>query len=156
MTNSRYILKSESINEMKGDARTHFLNPRAKRIRKTISTKVGLENIGVHIVYVESGNESTEHHKHYDEEECFYILSGEGTLRIGDKNYAIGEGDFIGFPADTAAHSIINTGTAVLIILVIGQRLKQDIADYPLKKKRLYRHDDKWDLVDWENINDPR
>lgn len=38
----------------------------------------------------------------------------------------------------------------------MGQRLKQDVADYPNKNKRLYRNNGKWDLVDMENIVDPR
>ncbi len=47
-----------------------------------------------------------------------------------------------------AAHELKNTGDETLVILVMGQRLDQDVADYPDKNKRLYRNSGKWDLVE--------
>ncbi len=38
----------------------------------------------------------------------------------------------------------------------MGQRLEQDVADYPKKKKRLYRNSGEWNLVDLKNISNPR
>jgi len=150
------VLTSQQIKEMKGEERVHFLNPNAERIRKSIGDKVGLSKIGVHIVYVEPGKDSTEYHKHYNEEECIYVLSGKGTLRIEGEDLPFEKGDFVGFPADTAAHDLKNTGNETLVILVMGQRLDQDVADYPEKNKRLYRNNGKWDLVDLSNVVDPR
>ncbi len=40
--------------------------------------------------------------------------------------------------------------------MVIGQRLAQDVGNYPNKGKRIYRNNGVWDLVDLENIVDPR
>ena len=156
MDNRNLILKAGEIREMKGDHRVHFLNPNAQRIRKSLGDEVGLNNIGVHIIYVEPGKDTTEYHKHYYEEECIYVLSGTGTLTIDNEQYPFEQGDFVGFPADTAAHSLVNSGTETLVCLVMGQRLEQDIADYPNKKKRLYRNSGTWDLVNLENISDPR
>jgi len=150
------ILKSKQIEEMKGEQRIHFLNSNAERIRKSIGDEVGLSKIGVHIIYVEPGKDSTEYHKHYHEEECIYVLSGKGTLTIEGEEYIFEKGDFVGFPANTAAHALKNTGTETLVYLIMGQRLEQDVADYPAKNKRLYRNNGKWDLVDMENISDPR
>ena len=150
------ILTSQQIEEMEGEQRIHFLNPNAHRIRKSIGDAVGLSKIGVHIVYIEPGKDSTEYHKHYNEEECIYVLSGKGTLRIEDEEFPFGKGDFVGFPAGIATHDLKNTGNEILVILVMGQRLDQDVADYPNKKKRLYRNNGQWDLVDFENISDPR
>jgi len=150
------ILKSKQIEEMKGELRIHFLNSNAERIRKSIGDEVGLSKIGVHIIYVEPGKDSTEYHKHYHEEECIYVLSGKGTLTIEGEEYIFEKGDFVGFPANTAAHALKNTGTETLVYLIMGQRLEQDVVDYPAKNKRLYRNNGKWDLVDMENILDPR
>ncbi len=149
------ILKAIDIEEMEGDERVHFLNPNAQRIRKSIGDEVGLSKIGVHIIYVEPGKDTTEYHKHYHEEECIYVLSGKGTLTIEGEEFLFEKGDFSGFPADTAAHALTNTGTETLVCLVMGQRLEQDVADYPDKNKRLYRNNGKWDLVGMENITDP-
>jgi len=150
------LLKSKQIEEMKGELRIHFLNSNAKRRRKSIGDEVGLTKIGVHIIYVDPGKDSTEYHKHYHEEECIYVLSGKGTLTIEGEEYVFERGDFVGFPANTAAHALKNTSTETLILLVMGQRLEQDVADYPDQNKRLYRNNGNWDLVDMENISDPR
>lgn len=152
----KLILTARDIEEMEGERRIHFLNPNADRIRKSLGDAVGLNNIGVHLIHVEPGKDSTEYHKHYYEEECIYVLSGEGTLVIDGESFPFGKGDFVGFPADTAAHSLKNTGPETLVCLVMGQRLEQDVADYPNQGKRLYRNSGEWNLVDLDTVVDPR
>ena len=156
MKNSKLIIKASEIETMNGEEKVHFLNPNAVKISKSLDDVVGLKNIGVHILYVEPGKKTTEYHKHYYEEECIYILSGRGELVIGDDSFQFAEGDFVGFPTDTAAHSLLNNGTDTLICLVMGQRLEQDVADYPNQGKRLYRNSGHWDLVELQNTSDPR
>ena len=156
MQSRNLILKAKDIEAMAGERRIHFLNPNADRLRKSLGDAVGLNNIGVHLVTVEPGKDTTEYHKHYYEEECIYILSGSGTLIIEGESLPFEKGDFVGFPANTAAHSLKNTGSETLVFLVMGQRLEQDVADYPNQKKRLYRNSGRWDLVNIDNITDPR
>ena len=150
------VLKAKDIEAMAAERRIHFLNPNADRLRKSLGDAVGLNNIGVHLISVEPGKDTTEYHKHYYEEECIYVLSGSGTLIIEGKSFPFETGDFVGFPANTAAHSLKNTGSETLVVLVTGQRLEQDVADYPNQKKRLYRNSGKWDLADLDDITDPR
>jgi len=38
----------------------------------------------------------------------------------------------------------------------MGQRLEQDVADYPDKNKRLYRNNGQWDLVNIADISEPQ
>jgi len=148
------ILKAEDIEAMEGERRVHFLNPNAERIRKSLGDAVGLNNIGIHLISVEPGKDTTEYHKHYYEEECIYVLSGSGSLIIEGKSIPFEKGDFVGFPANTAAHSLKNTGSETLVFLVMGQRLEQDVADYPNQNKRLYRNSGQWNLVDFKHIVD--
>ena len=150
------ILTAQQIEEMEGERRGHFLNPNAERVRKALGDAVGLSKIGVHLVSIEPGRDSTEYHRHYYEEECLYVVSGRGTLRIDDEEFDVAKGDFAGFPAPGPAHELKNTGHEPLVILVMGQRLDQDVADYPDKNKRLYRNSGRWDLVDLTDITDPR
>lgn len=153
---SRYLISKEEIAALEGLEKTHFLNENAKRTNKSLGDLTGLEQIGFHIIEVEPGRESTEFHRHYSEEECVYILEGIGEARIGDDLFNVGAGDFIGYRAGGLAHSLLNNGTSVLRCIVVGQRLPQDVADYPRLEKRLYR--DKslgWNLVDHENIEEP-
>jgi uncharacterized cupin superfamily protein len=152
MDSKKLILKAAYIAQMQGEHKTHFLNPNAVRINKSLGDAVGLNGIGVHMIYVEPGKSTTEYHKHFYEEECLYVVSGQASANIEGEFHKIASGDFIGFPVDTAAHTIVNDGTETLVCLVIGQRLVHDVADYPLQNKRLYRNGGEWDLVDIPNI----
>ena len=145
-------LSAEKIVAMEGVRRVHNLNPAAIRIDKSLGDEVGLKNLGIHLISIAPGDKSTEFHTHRYEEEAIYVLSGRGTEVIGDQTYKIGTGDFIGFTGAGAAHETINDGTESLVCLVIGQRLAQDVVDYPRKGKRLFRNSGKRNLVDHEHI----
>jgi len=145
-------LPAEKIIAMEGVRRIHTLNPAAIRVDKSLGDEVGLKNIGIHLITIAAGDKSTEFHTHKYEEEAIYVLSGHGTEVIGDMSQKIGPGDFIGFPAGGAAHETVNDGTEPLVCLVIGQRLPQDVVDYPRKGKRLYRNSGQRDMVDVVNV----
>lgn len=146
-------LSAAKIAAMEAVRRVHNLNPAAIRLDKSIGDEVGLKNIGVHLITIAPGDKSTEFHLHKYEEEAIYVLSGRGMELIGDETYPIGPGDFIGLPAAGPAHETVNNGTEPLVCLVIGQRLAQDVVDYPRKGKRLYRNSGQRDMVDHGNIN---
>ena len=153
MTQDTYIVSSEDIAAMPGLDKTHFLNPNAKRVNKSLGDMTGLTGLGFHIIEVAPGDETTEHHVHHFEDECVFVLAGQATAFIGEDSYAIKTGDFIGYRAGGLAHSIINTGTETLRCIVVGQRLDHDVADYPKKGKRLYRNPGmKWEVADHEAL----
>lgn len=152
MNTDKLILKKTQIEAMEGEIKTHFLNNNAVRLNKSLGDAVGLSQIGVHMVYVEPGKDTTEYHKHHYEEECIYVLSGQGKLTIEEQEFKLEKGDFVGFPANAVAHSLVNNASNTLICLVMGQRLEHDVADYPHQKKRLYRNSGKWNLVDLKNV----
>jgi uncharacterized cupin superfamily protein len=141
-------LSAAAIAKMEGVRRVHQLNPAAIRLDKSIGDEVGLKNLGVHLITIAPGDKSTEFHTHKYEDEALYVLSGHGTEIMGDTSQKIGPGDFIGFPAGGTAHETVNDGTEPLVCLVIGQRLVQDVVDYPRKGKRLYRNGGQRDMVD--------
>ena len=145
-------LSAEKIAALEGVRRVHQLNPAAIRIDKSLGDEVGLTNIGIHLVSIAPGDPSTEFHTHRYEEEAMYVRAGRGTAVIGETRQKIGPGDFIGFPAGGAAHETINDGMEPLVCLVIGQRLQQDVVDYPRKRKRLYRNSGERHYVDYSSI----
>jgi len=145
-------LSAEKIAALEGVRRVHALNSAAIRTDKSLGDQVGLKNIGIHLISIAPGDKSTELHSHKYEDEAIYVLSGRGTEVIGDATQKIGPGDFIGFPAGGVAHETINDGTEPLVCLVIGQRLAQDVVDYPRKGKRLYRNSGQRDMVDYSNL----
>ena len=145
-------LSAEKIAAMEGVRRVHNLNPVAIRIDKSLGDEVGLKNLRIHLISIAPGDKSTEFHTHRYEEEAIYVLSGSGTEVVGDQTYKIGAGDFIGFTGGSAAHETINDGSEPLVCLVIGQRLAQDVVDYPRKGKRLFRNSGERNLVNHSNI----
>lgn len=145
-------LSANTIAEMVGQKKVHFLNENAARINKSLGDAVGLKNIGVHLITVQPGHFSTELHAHLFEEECIYVLSGHGTATMGAESHSIGPGDFIGYPLNGEAHCMEAEGPEPLVCLVVGQRLAQDVTDYPNRRKRLYRNNGEWDVVEYSNI----
>ena len=151
-----YLIKQAEIDAMEGLFKQHYLNPNAQRINKSLGDQAGITGFGFHIIEVPPGRESTEFHVHYHEDECVYVLSGSGQVTIGEEQFDIGSGDFIGYRAGGLAHTMLNTGTEVLKCIVVGQRLAHDVGDYPRLNKRLYRNAGQpWDLVDMDNIAHP-
>jgi uncharacterized cupin superfamily protein len=150
-----YLIKADAIAAMEGVQKTHFLNPNAQRVNKSLGDAVGLTGFGFHIIEVMPGHETTEFHKHYHEDECVYVLAGHATAQIGEVEVPIGQGDFIGYRKGGAAHSIVNTGTEVLRCIVVGERLAHDVGEYPRLGKRIHRHERMpWTLVDQEAITE--
>ena len=98
MAEDNNIVTREEIEQMTGLEKTHFLNPNAKRVNKSLGDLAGISGFGFHIVEVEPGYETTEYHRHFHEDECVYILSGNATASIGDDNFDVKSGDFIGYP----------------------------------------------------------
>ena len=150
-----YLITAAEIDAMEGLAKVHFRNPNAQRINKSLGDATGLTGLGIHLIEVAPGHETTEYHVHHYEDEAVYILSGTGTASIGDDDHPIGPGDFIGYRAGGLAHTIVNSGSDTLRILVMGQRLAHDVGDYPRQGKRLYRNAGQpWALVDHADIEE--
>lgn len=150
MTSSHPLLKANAIAALPEAVFVHPLNPRAIRHGKSLGDETGLQHLGVHLVRVEPGHDSTQYHVHQAEEEFIYILSGRGLADIGADTVEVGPGDFMGFAPGELAHSLSNPFTEDLVYLVGGMRLDFDICDYPRVNTRLYRRGLKRDYVDLE------
>ncbi|MCC5883602.1 MAG: cupin domain-containing protein [Halomonas sp.] len=145
-------LSAQAIEALEGVRKVHLLDAKAVRINKSLGDAVGMTQLGIHQISVPPGHFSTEFHCHRYEEEAIYVLSGSGVATIGDCKQPIGPGDFIGCPINGVAHEMYNDGDEPLVCLVVGQRLAQDVSDYPRLGKRLYRNSGEWSLVDHADI----
>jgi uncharacterized cupin superfamily protein len=141
-------LSAQQIAALEPERRVHRVNADAVRLNKSLGDLAGLKNLGVHVMTVEPGKRSSEYHCHRYEDEAIYVLSGTGCAVIGEERIKIGPGDFLGFPAGGPAHETINDSSEPLVCLVVGQRLAQDVVDYPRAGKRLYRNSGQRDIVD--------
>ena len=154
MSEQKYLITSEEIEAMEGRHKTHFLNPNAIRLNKSLGDITGIGGFGFHIIEVQPGHQTTEHHLHHHEDECVYVLAGRGTAYIGDDQFEIKAGDFLGYRKGGLAHSIRNSGDGPLRCIVVGERLPHDVGDYPRLRKRIYRNDGMtWDVVDHDAIH---
>ena len=152
MTTPAELLTAAAIAAMPGKSKVHLLNSEATRVSKSLGAATGLKDLGFHLMTVAPGREYSEYHRHLYEEQCFYILSGCGEAVIEEQRYAIGAGDFLGFPKNGAAHTIQNTGSEPLVMLSARTNLEQDVCEYPRKKKRLYMNGTDEALVDFADI----
>ena len=156
MADPKYLLTAQEVEAMEGVEKTHFLNANAKRNNKSLGDVTGLTGFGFHIIEVEPGQETTEHHVHHHEDECVYVLAGEAVAYIGDETVPIESGDFLGYRKGGLAHSIKNTGTETLRGIVVGERHAHAVGDYPRLAKRSYRNTGvEWNLVDHAPIEKP-
>lgn len=152
-----YLLAADQIAGLEGLSKTHFLNPNAKRVNKSLGDLTGLTGFGFHIIEVAPGFDTTEYHVHHHEDECVFVLEGEATALIGDEEHAIGPGDFIGYRKGGLAHSIYNSGDRTLRCIVVGERLAHDVGDYPRQQKRIFRNAGlPWNLVDHKALEEPK
>lgn len=133
------LLTAAAVKRMPEQRFVHFLNPGAIRYTRSLGDACGLTSIGVHLVRLKQGDDSTEYHFHHQDEEWVYILSGRGIAEIGGKKYPIGAGDFMGFTAPSEPHAMKNPYKADLVYLVGGNRWPLDVCDYPRIGKRRYR-----------------
>ncbi|HJU35428.1 MAG TPA: dimethylsulfonioproprionate lyase family protein [Nitrososphaera sp.] len=62
---------------------------------------------------------SYEKHDHQDHEEIYYIINGNGHIKIGDEEAKFRDGDIIYIPEKTS-HSITNDGDEMVEFLAFG------------------------------------
>lgn len=150
---NRYHLSAEKVAALPTQMSIHPVNNEARRTISSPGDATGLTTLGINIFVVAPGDKSTEFHVHACEDEAVYVLSGTGTARTGEETHAVRAGDFIGYPKGGPAHELRNTGEEPLRMLVIGQRLAEDVIDYPDQGKRLYRFAGRAsDLIDVDRI----
>ena len=147
-----HILKSNDIQVMPETEFIHRLNPNAVRHTRSLSSVLGMKRLGIHLVRVEPGKESTQFHLHHQEEEFIYIIAGKGIAEIGEAEIEVAVGDFMGFTAPSLPHSLKNPFAQDLVYLMGGENRDFDICDYPKLKKRQFRSNRIRHLVDWEAL----
>ena len=100
----------------------------------------GMGRLGVNETRLPPGRALCPFHYHQREDEVFYVLSGKGVLRSGDRLIDIGPGDCISCPAgDGVAHQIANPFDEDLVYLAIGPNDPDEVCVYPDSGKIMVR-----------------
>lgn len=134
---------AERIARLPEKAVVHQFNANAIRHTRSLGDMAGLTDMGLHIVRVEPGRDTTEHHFHGQDEEFLYVISGRAEATIGEETFSIGPGDVMVFPKHSPAHSMHVPADAGedLIYMMGGTRSPIDVCTYPKIARRMYRVD---------------
>jgi uncharacterized cupin superfamily protein len=102
-----------------------------------IGPLLGAKDLGYSYDVVPPGKRSCPFHSHRGEEEMFFIVKGNGTLRYGSEVRKIRAGDVICCPTGgpETAHQIVNDSDAELAYLSISTMLAAEICEYPDSRK---------------------
>jgi uncharacterized cupin superfamily protein len=102
-----------------------------------IASKIGAQKLGYGLTVVPPGKRAFPAHNHRVNEEMFYIIDGEGELRVGDARYPLRAGDVIACPpgGPETAHQILNTSSRDIRYLAVSTTLQPEIVEYPDSKK---------------------
>jgi uncharacterized cupin superfamily protein len=152
MTANKPLLTAKEIAQLAEKEHIHQHNDNAIRMTRSLSDATGINGFGIHMVRVNQGRESTEFHSHQQDEEFIYILSGEGIATIGDEQFHISKGDFMGFSKNSQAHSMFNPNREDLVYLMGGSRSDMDICDYPRLQRRQFRVNGRREFTHWDNL----
>jgi uncharacterized cupin superfamily protein len=94
-----------------------------------LSSFGGGTQVGVAMEVLQPGRQANPAHYHLLEEEHVLVLEGSLTLRLGAREYAMGPGHYVCFPAgQRVGHALINRGDAPCRYLVIGNPRAEDVA----------------------------
>ena len=96
----------------------------------------GNQQLGGQLVELAPGARAFPLHYHCANEEAIYVVSGTGTIRIGDARVAVRAGDWIAHPVGPDhAHQMINDSDAPLVYLCLSTQHKCEVVGYPDSKK---------------------
>lgn len=98
-----------------------------------ISAQLGAQRLGYNLTVLAPGKRAFPFHNHRVNEEMFFVLEGEGTVRIGTQSHPVRSGDIVACPpgGPENAHQIINTGTGELRYLAVSSKLSPEFCEYP-------------------------
>lgn len=133
-----HILRKSEI-EANEFAFSHPWNPRSEIIGTMMGRLAGLKRTGVSIARVPPGKESFAYHLHHREEEWVYIVAGTAVATIDGREYQLEAGDFVAFPTPSVAHLIANRGAVDLVVMMGGENLSDEIADFPTLDRRMVK-----------------
>lgn len=99
-----------------------------------IAPLVGAKKLGYNLTVIDPGKCAFPFHSHRINEEMFFVLEGEGEVRIGAAKHAIRAGDVIACPPGgvETAHQIRNTSdTRELRVLAVSTLIGPEVCEYP-------------------------
>lgn len=100
--------------------------------RRRVVPRGAAEDTLVSVYEVPASKAAYPYHYHLKDEETFFILRGEGTLKTPKGEKTVRAGDFLFFPAGSGgAHKLTNTGSETLVYIDFDSIHDLDVCVYP-------------------------
>jgi len=97
-----------------------------------VSVALDSRMIGFNVTVIPPGKKAFPYHAHRGNEEMFFILEGDGSVRIDGETHKIRQGDFISLPPGRdSAHQIVNDSQAPLRYLAVSTMVLPELVEYP-------------------------
>ncbi len=121
------ILNLEDVSFLK---RSHGENFEAQIA--PVGAQLDSKKLGFNVAVVPPGKRAFPYHAHRGNEEMFFILDGEGSIRIAGTTHKVRKGDFISLPPGRdSAHQIVNDSKAPLRYLAVSTMEVPEVVEYP-------------------------
>jgi uncharacterized cupin superfamily protein len=150
------LLTADAIDALPERRHVHQFNDNAVRMTRDLGETLGLERLGLHVVRLTTGHDSTTFHFHEADEEFVYVLSGRGIAEIGEQRVEVGPGDLMAFAAPSPPHMLHNPFPEDLVYLVGGERNAVDVVRYPRDGWTLVKANGAREAVRTERLEDLR
>jgi uncharacterized cupin superfamily protein len=109
------------------------------RTRRDLGRAAGSQLSGLQHVTVAPGRRSSVRHCHSHDHEMFVVLSGSGTLLLGDERHGVRPGAVVARPPGTGVAHAFEAGPGGLVLLAYGTRAVGDMCWYPDSQKVSFR-----------------
>jgi len=121
-----------SVPERKGSGYPAPFHLKAvERVRRRLGDAGGLTQFGVNLMHLPPGAWSSQRHWHSGEDEFVWVVSGEVAMITDEGEQILRAGDCAAFPKNEAnGHHLINKSAGMAIVLEVGSRAPDDVAEY--------------------------
>ncbi len=100
--------------------------------RKRLAVASGGQDLGASLYRLAAGRRAFPLHFHHGNEEAILVMSGTGTLRLGDECIEVRAGSWISLPSGPAnAHQLLADRGEDLTYLCVSTMRSPDITEYP-------------------------
>lgn len=131
MSDPANIVRTSRLLASDGLLVRHPLNPASEVRIQHLSDRAGLKRAALSLARVPPGKESFVAHAHGMQEEFVFILEGRGKALIGEQEFDVGPGDYVGYPTDGTPHNLRNDGDVDLVYLQGGERAPLEVTQFP-------------------------
>lgn len=102
---------------------------------RQLGRPLGAQKLGYQVIDIPAGKKAFPLHFHHANEEMFFVLAGEGTLRDGAQERPLRAGDCIACPPGPGSEHQILGGDAGIRVLAVSTREAPEIVEYPESDK---------------------